>query len=221
MIPSSRYLFSATTYKTFRALVYSQHGKPPSSVLKAVTFKPLAPPEPHQARVKILLSPINPADLNVIEGVYPSKPEPRSDLLPLAGEGGTLSIAGNEAVGVITQLPGESSSGLKVGDRVILDKSQLGVWATYQNVDLEHLVKVHDGVSDVAAATLRVSFIFEGPMLLKVLAILPQINPSTALAVLKHVGKVRPGDWIIQNGANSAVGTPTTFVRKPTLDTSI
>lgn len=157
MFPSKCSLFHSSTSHAFRALVYPQAGKPPSSVLKAQTFKPLSPPSSHQARVKILLSPINPADINVLEGVYPAKPEPRSDLIPLVGDPQTLSIAGNEAVGVIAKLGGDGA-GLRVGDRVILDKSQLGVWATYQNVDLKNLVKVHDGVSDVAAATLRVSF---------------------------------------------------------------
>lgn len=87
---------------------------------------------------------------------------------PKAVDTPMLSIAGNEGVGVITELGRDNTSPLKVGDRVILDKSQLGAWATHQNVDLQNLVKVNDRVSDVAAATIRASYI---PFLIQILPV--------------------------------------------------
>lgn len=74
-----------------------------------------------------------------------------------------------------------------MGDRVIVDKSQSGVWATSVNLNVTDIIKVPEGVTDVAAATIR-------------------INPPTALGMLRSFISLQPGDWLIQNGANSAVG---------------
>lgn len=143
-----------------RALVYPKHG-PPSEVLKALSFRPLVPPTGSQVRVKILLSPINPADINVIEGVYPDRTAPRTDLVQASHsqdqEIGSLMIAGSEAVGVVEHVGNDvRDPALKEGDRVILDKSQLGAWATHMNIEEQHVMKVRPGVSDVGAATMRV-----------------------------------------------------------------
>ncbi|KAG9016702.1 mitochondrial 2-enoyl thioester reductase [Tulasnella sp. 427] len=190
-----RSLFSTSSRSSdvFRALVYQKNGTP-AEVLRAQTFEPLEKPGPSQVRVKLLLSPINPADINVIEGVYPDAPILRTGLIPhdkAAPRSGydtekPLFIGGNEAVGVITDA-GIGVEGFKAGDRVIFDKSQLGAWATYQNVEAAQVAKVDDDISDVAAATMR-------------------INPPTALLMLRSFTSLQPGDWIIQNGANSAVG---------------
>lgn len=159
-----RSLFSTASRQNiaFRALVYQKNGNP-AEVLKAQTFEPLAFPGPSQVRVKLLLSPINPADINVIEGVYPDAPILRPDLISKTGAktssgddlGKPVFVGGNEAVGVITDA-GSAVQGFKAGDRVIFDKSQLGAWATYQNVEAAQLAKVDDDISDVAAATMRV-----------------------------------------------------------------
>lgn len=33
-----------------------------------------------------------------------------------------------------------------------------------------------------------------------------QVNPTTALTMLRHFVKLSEGDYVLQNGANSAVG---------------
>ncbi|KAG8928494.1 mitochondrial 2-enoyl thioester reductase [Tulasnella sp. 417] len=188
-------LFSTSSRQTnaLRALVYHKNGNP-AEVLRAQTFEPLGKPGPSQVRVKVLLSPINPADINVVEGKYPEAPILRSDLVPEGGANSSpgydrekpVFVGGNEAVGVVTDA-GTGVQDFKAGDRVIFDKSQLGAWATYQNLEAAQLAKVDDDISDVAAATMR-------------------INPPSALIMLRSFTALKPGDWIIQNGANSAVG---------------
>lgn len=135
---------------THRALVYAQHGNP-LSVLRAKSVSASNAPTSLQVRLKLLLSPINPADLNVIEGVYPSRPPLRNDLV----EAEEVYVGGSEGLGVVTEVGGRG--GLKVGDRVILDKSQSGIWVNEIVVDEQDLMKVDEGLSDVAAATMRVS----------------------------------------------------------------
>ncbi len=64
-------------------------------------------------RVRFLASPVNPSDLNQIEGTYPVKP----DKLPAVG--------GNEGVARVEQV-GAAVTGLKAGDLVVPATSALG-----------------------------------------------------------------------------------------------
>jgi NADPH:quinone reductase-like Zn-dependent oxidoreductase len=65
--------------------------------------------------VKLLATPINPSDINQIQGVYPLKPQ-----LP-KGIGGNEGVFAVEAVGEKC-----AAQGWKVGDRVIPSKSLFG-----------------------------------------------------------------------------------------------
>ncbi|KAG8979268.1 mitochondrial 2-enoyl thioester reductase [Tulasnella sp. JGI-2019a] len=180
-----------TSVESLRALVYARHGDP-FQVLYAGTFHTTPHPAPGHLRIKILLSSVNPSDINIIEGVYPLRPALRSDLIPENSETPqeSLYIAGAEAAGIITEI-GEgidaASSGLHVGDRVIMDELGLGCWSTHVDVEPEAVMKVPEGLSNVAGATIKV-------------------NPPTAWAMLREFVTLNPGDWVIQNGANSAVG---------------
>jgi NADPH:quinone reductase-like Zn-dependent oxidoreductase len=57
--------------KTFKAAVYDTHGNP-AEVLRVVKL-PQPEPGPADAVVKMSAAPLNPADLNAIEGKYPIK----------------------------------------------------------------------------------------------------------------------------------------------------
>ena len=80
--------------------------------------------------VKWLLAPVNPADINTIQGKYPSKP-------PLP------AIPGNEGVGEVIAI-GSNVKHLSVGDRVIPNGTNLGTWRTYANYTSEELMKVYN-----------------------------------------------------------------------------
>lgn len=168
----------------FRALFYRQNGNP-ASVLSALSFKPLTKPSPGTLNLRVLLTPINPADLNAIEGVYPAKHQLDTSLT--SGEG--VYVPGNEAVAQVTEV-GQGVQEFNVGDYVIMAKPQLGTWMSQKNVGHQDVLKVTSptqAVSDVHLATISV-------------------NPSTAWNMLHDYVSLQPGDWVIQNGANSAVG---------------
>ncbi|KAF9238699.1 hypothetical protein BU15DRAFT_47489 [Melanogaster broomeanus] len=166
-----------------RAIVYTKHGDP-SSVLSSVTFSDLPPPPPKSVNIRFLLSPINPADINVIEGVYPAKPTPSNDL---SSDEHPAFVAGNEGLAEVVAV-GEGIVDLKERDWVVMTKPQIGTWASGRNVDAEDVLKVpSSGLSEVQAATLTV-------------------NPPTAYNMLHDFVHLHEGDWVIQNGANSAVG---------------
>lgn len=92
--------------------------------------------------------------------------------------------AGTEAVGIVDAL-GEGVDGLQVGQRVATGGT-FGVWAEYVVTPAAGLVPVAAGLPDEMAAQL-VSM------------------PFSAISLL-HSLDLQPGDWIVQNTANGAVG---------------
>lgn len=111
-----------------------------------------------------------------------------SDLGMIGGSYGTLkelpAIAGREGVGEVVEVT--SGSNVKVGERVRLS-AELGTWQQYQVLNSTDVMIVP---SDIDINTESMAF----------------INPPTALCVLEEFEKLNAGDWIIQNGAGSALG---------------
>ncbi|OCB86348.1 NAD-binding protein [Sanghuangporus baumii] len=181
----------STNFLTNRAVVFTSNGDP-MKVVRVVSFPNLPPPRPKSVNIRYILSPINPSDINVIEGVYPAKPEARADLAQV-GPGSAEEpcfIAGNEGLAEVQEV-GEGVGGLASGDRVVMVKPQSGTWSTGANVGEQDVIKVPKigraaTISEVQGATMSV-------------------NPPTAYNMLNNFVELRPGDWIVQNGANSAV----------------
>ena len=112
-----------------------------------------------------------------------------SDLLTLTGEYGQLpplpAIGGREGVGRVAEL-GPDAGELAVGQLVLLPRGS-GTWCT-------HLVAV--------AAQLQPLPGEADPLQLSMMT----INPPTAALLLSEFVSLQPGEWMIQNAANSAVG---------------
>lgn len=132
--------------------MYNQTGSP-SSVLSAFRFPDLPPPAPKTANVRFLLSPVNPADINVIEGVYPARPAPSTDL---SSDPSAVFVAGNEGLAEVVSV-GDGVTELKERDWVIMTRPQMGTWASSRNVRAEDVLKVDSSsLNAVQAATLTV-----------------------------------------------------------------
>ncbi|XP_043251306.1 enoyl-[acyl-carrier-protein] reductase, mitochondrial [Colletes gigas] len=168
---SIRQMSTAINADSGKSLLYTTYGNP-ADVLR-ITTQTINQPENDQVSVKWLLAPINPADLNTIQGKYPSKP-------PLP------AIPGNEGVGEVIAI-GSNVNNLSVGDRVIPFGSHLGTWRTRANYNSKELMKIPKDVGTIEASMLNV-------------------NPCTAYRMLKDFVSLNPGDTVIQNGGNSAVG---------------
>src|SRR5438552_8416483 len=126
--------------KTINAAVYEKHGNP-ADVLHVET-RPWPTPAPDEAVVKMYAAPINPADLNQIEGKYPVRPE-----LPVT--------PGFEGAGFIVEF-GADVKGLTSGGLVILPHN-IGTWRDAVAVKAEELVVVPDGIEPVQAAMLKIN----------------------------------------------------------------
>ncbi|GJJ07876.1 hypothetical protein Clacol_002082 [Clathrus columnatus] len=143
------------SYPQPKAIAFSSPGVP-SQVLRCVTLPLIKPPSPGALTVKIICAPINPSDINVVEGVYPSKP---SLLLPeQTGLEEGVYIGGNEGLAQVLDV-GEGVTDMEVGDWVIMTKPQSGTWLWGKNVRQEDVLKIPkvDGLTEVHAATITVN----------------------------------------------------------------
>lgn len=126
--------------KTINAGVYETHGNP-ADVLHVET-RPWPTPLSGEAVVKMRAAPINPADLNAIEGKYPIRPQ-----LP--------ATPGFEGAGLVVEL-GTEVKGLTNGALVILPHN-IGTWREAIAVPASELVVVPDGIEPVDAAMLKIN----------------------------------------------------------------
>jgi NADPH:quinone reductase and related Zn-dependent oxidoreductases len=126
--------------KNITAAVYETHGNPPDVV--RVESRPWPAPAAGEAVVKMRAAPINPADLNQIEGKYPIRAE-----LP--------ATPGFEGAGVVVEIaPGASS--IPEGALVILPHN-VGTWRDAVTVKADELVVVPAGIEPVHAAMLKIN----------------------------------------------------------------
>jgi len=107
-----------------------------------VELRPWPTPALDEAVVKMSAAPINPADLNQIEGKYPVRPE-----LP--------ATPGFEGAGIVIEL-GSGVKGLTSGALVILPHN-VGTWRDGVAVKAEELVVVPEGIEPVQTAMLKIN----------------------------------------------------------------
>src|SRR6266550_1371173 len=124
--------------ETISVAIYSAHGNP-ADVLRIETQR-WPRPEPDEVIVEMQAAPINPADLNAIEGKYPGKRE-----IP--------AIPGFEGSGIVAEVGSNISNG-SVGSLVILPHD-IGTWREACAVKASDLVVVPPEIDPVQAAMLR------------------------------------------------------------------
>ncbi|KAF5630348.1 mitochondrial trans-2-enoyl reductase [Fusarium sp. NRRL 25303] len=193
---AARYKSGPYGYTQAKALVFSKPGDP-AKVLKLHSHS-VSPSIPSDSvLVRTLAAPINPADVNTVQGVYGSMP-PFTNLI---GTAEPSAIPGNEGVFEVVST-GSPSSSLQKGDWVIPAIGQFGTWRTHAIAEADKFIKIDkEGLTPTQVATVSV-------------------NPCTAYRILRHYGpsaglqagmgmrplEVGSGQWFIQNGANSGVG---------------
>ena len=152
---------STTTFTSF--------GQPDDVV--ALTEIPNRDLEQGELRLKMLYSPINPADINYIQGIYGIKPE-----LP--------ATPGLEGCGEVIE---SHTDDFQTGDLVITLKP-VGTWSEQVVCPADHVLKIPADTPIEQASMLKV-------------------NPLTAWCMLTQFVHLPEGSWVIQNAANSGVGT--------------
>ncbi|KAI3402590.1 ETR1 [Candida oxycetoniae] len=181
---------------TAQAVLYQQHGEP-QEVLFTHSFKiDDENLKPDAVVVKTLASPVNPSDINQIQGVYPSKPPKTLDF----GTEEPAAPCGNEGLFEVLKV-GENVKDFQPGDWVIPSNVNFGTWRTHALGTVSNFIKLPNPAqtqqqNDPAKKGLTVSQ-----------AATISVNPPTAYLMLTHYVKLRSGkDWFVQNGGTSAVG---------------
>lgn len=123
-----------------RAVIIREHGDP-QAVAKVETID-LPAPAAGEVRVRVKFSPINPADINVLEGTYPIRPE-----LP-----GTPGV---EGVGIV-EACGAGVTGFTPGDSVLLPH-RFGAWREAGIASAAELQIITPDVPLEQAAMLRIN----------------------------------------------------------------
>lgn len=169
---------------TARAIVYNSYGEPKDEI-KCHSYKiDVDSLKPDDVLVETVACPINPSDINQIQGVYPSKPPISADSLP--GLKSPAAVCGNEGLFKIVAT-GSKVSGFEKGDWCIPSDVNFGTWCTHKVGSDKEFIKIPKTISVNHAATIAV-------------------NPSSAYQMLTYFEELKPGDWFVQNGANSQVG---------------
>lgn len=187
---------SARRYVKVQGLIYDSNGEPHERIRGHSWSLPAL--DDDQLLLRVGLAAVNPADVNVIQGVYPAKPQ----RVQLEGQSNEVFIGGNEGFGVVEELPKKQGSGegndmgeLRKGDWVAFAKPQIGTWRSHIACRPQDVIKIRRSQTDNAHA------------LTPVMASTLQVNPPTAFRMLTDfVTLQRDQHAMIQNAANSAVG---------------
>jgi NADPH:quinone reductase-like Zn-dependent oxidoreductase len=154
--------------------------------MRAVRFEQFGEPADVLRVEDMTLPEPGPGQVRVRMRVRPINP---SDLFMIRGTYGLLprlpATPGFEGAGHIDAL-GAGVAGLRAG-QLVAPTAAVGTWQESLIADQHALIEVPPGLSERQAAMLLV-------------------NPTTAWIMLNDTLRVKPGEWLIQNAGNSAVG---------------
>lgn len=176
-----------------KQLVFKQTGVP-AEVLELETRSLISQaPDPGDVLVRIVAAPINPADLNTIEGTYGVKP-------PLP------ATPGIEGCGVVEV---SDSADFEEGDSVIFLR-RASTWASHTSVPGETLYKLPPGIDPLQAAMLKVN----PATAWRLLHGTGGLDPGEW--IVQNVGNSGVGRCVIQLARDLGIRT-ISFVRRPEL----
>jgi trans-2-enoyl-CoA reductase len=167
----------------------------------------LEPPADDSVQVQFLAAPINPADINQVEGVYPLKPAMTTQLYtssssfasavpqvsspPATGSDDkpAVAVGGNEGVAKVTKVGSKVGHLFKIGDWVVMGSAGLGTWRSHGNFRAEDLTKVrsvekmNEGADSLDLDVVQLSTL--------------TVNPCTAYRMLRDFRILSPGTSLI------------------------
>ena len=123
------------------SVIYNKYGDPNKVLQLQKSQVPKL--EKGDILIKMLLAPVNPSDINMIEGTYFLKPE-----LP--------AVVGNEGVGEVIEV-GKDVTSLKPGDWVIPGDAGFGTWRTHAVGSATFFRKIANDIPALSAATIAVN----------------------------------------------------------------
>jgi len=181
------------------AVIFDAPGDP-EKVL-AIREVEAAPPKDDEVSVRFLLAPINPSDINTIEGKYPLMP-------PLPG------TPGHEGVGQVTAV-GAKVSSLKPGDLVVPLEPCMGTWRQAATCTASALHRVPPDVPLEALATLCIN----PPSALGMLENFVNLQPGDV--VVQNGATSAVGQEVIQLARSKGVRTVNIIRERPNWEETV
>lgn len=127
------------------------------SVPNSIHTHSIGPPHSSLLTLRTLTAPLNPADINQIQGSYPSLP-PFTNTL---GTAQPTAVPGNEACFEVLAA-GSAVKSVKKGDWVIAKYTGLGTWRTHLQVEEDKVMRVErEGLRSEQVATVGVSLLLK------------------------------------------------------------
>ncbi len=167
-----------------------------------IVDRPMPVPGPGQVRVRMLLSPVNPSDLNFVHGTYHTALQ--RIIWNQGRNAGETNVyydpahkvlcpeppyaLGGEGVGMVDAVGSGILARMLRGKRVaVAGGPPNGTWQEYTLVDAKKAVALPDSISDEQGAMFFV-------------------NPLTAYVLSREVLRVPRGGWLLITAAGSALG---------------
>eukprot|EP00887_Chlorella_sp_A99_P001202 scaffold14.g1202.t1 len=170
-----------------KSLVLEQHGCPEEALHLKETELSSELLGDHDVLVNILAAPINPSDINTIEGKYPLKPA-----LP--------GIPGHEGVGTVVAVGGKVTR-MRVGDRVVPIEHSQGTWRSHGVFHEAHWYKIPKDLPIATAATM----VINPPTALRLLEEFVTLQPGDTVIQTGATSAV--GKYVIQLAQQRGVHT--------------
>lgn len=179
--------------RTESRLIFNQFGNPEEVLEVEHSLSQTAPPAKGDVRVRILAAPVNPADLNTVEGTYGIKPT-----LP--------STPGIEGCG---RVEASGSPDFQPGDLVIFLR-RASTWSSQVTAPAESLFKLPTGIDPLQAAMLKVNPATAWQLLHGF------EKPNNGAAIVQNAGNSAVGQCVIQIARDLGI-TTISFVRREEL----
>jgi NADPH:quinone reductase-like Zn-dependent oxidoreductase len=180
-----------------KALIYERFGEPEDVLTLSESDVP--EPKPGEVLVRMLMSPVNPSDFNMMRGAYndamaklPWNRGKTGDAMAVdpAGTRPAISlphVPGGDGVGIVVAAGGGFLAKRLVGRRVVVIPGKLGNWREFTTIPAKQAIAIARDITDEQAAMFF-------------------INPVTAVALTRMVLRVPKGAWLLQTAGASQLG---------------
>lgn len=197
--------------RCYHELSYAANGEP-SSVVEYMHLPNVNDEDPPSyledaVRVEMWHAPLNPADINTIQGKYPSPRGANNDdrIRSSRFEPG-MTVAGSEGWGCVTHVVGDAA-GVQVGDAVVIGQPGIGTFRSSFWTPATSVLPLQQGH--------QLKELFGSQA-----ATVPQLG-GTALRMLRDFVLLQRGDVVLQNAGNSGVAFMASQLGKALLDVSV
>lgn len=178
-----------------KSAIFENFGEPREVLNVVEVEKPK--PGPGEVLVKMLMSPVNPSDFNIVRGTYNNAlhrviwNHGKTQLFVNPEEtrsGITLPYTpGGDGVGIVESAGSGLMAKRLVGKRVVVIPSRMGNWQEYTVVSAKQALPISKEIPLEQAATFFV-------------------NPITSYVITREVFHIPSGAWLLQTAAGSQLG---------------